>query len=127
MDAICQFLIASATLCQATWALHSGDEEKHSVENHDLTDKSLNLRHAIQSILDTTLVTTDESTALVHACRKVGHDLVIRLDRSEELVHSSHAQESRLYDIWTQDVIGALATQLVALVRQYQAISIESE
>jgi hypothetical protein len=120
-DGISRFLIASAALCQAAWA---DRQQSNPAEKHDLTSASANLRHTIQSLLNTTAVDIGESTALVHACRKVGRDLAVRLDRAENLLHE---ESSRLRDVWTQDAIEALATRTVALMRQYQTINSGSE
>lgn len=120
-DAISRFLIASAAVCQAAWA---DGQQFNPAEKHDLTSASTNLRHTIQSLLNTTAVDIGETAALVHACRKVGRDLAVRLDRAENLVHE---EASRLRDVWTQDAIEALVTRIVALMRQYQTLNPGSE
>lgn len=119
MDATCQFLKASAAICQAAWAIHGEDARQQSADKGYLTALSTELHHTVQSLLNTRVVLKDEVSALNNACLKVGRDLVIRLDRAKEFVDPR--------EIWTQDAIEALAIRLVALMRRYKAINPGSE
>lgn len=56
-DAITQFLIASAAICGA-------DRQKFTEEKHDLTIAYTNVRHIVQSLLNTTAVDIGETVAL---------------------------------------------------------------
>ncbi|OKL60922.1 hypothetical protein UA08_03185 [Talaromyces atroroseus] len=118
-DAASQFLTASAAVCQAAWALHG----EHPAQKHVLADLFSNLRDAIRSLLDTKGVITGAVDALSHACRKVACDLAIRLDRAQDLLVHGPAKDSRLREVWPLEVIEALATRLVALMRQFQAVN----
>ncbi|GKZ26487.1 hypothetical protein AbraIFM66951_005823 [Aspergillus brasiliensis] len=114
MDATCQFLKASAAICQAAWAIYGEDARQQSADKGHLTAMSTELRYTIQSLLDTRAVSNDGMSALHKACLKVGRDLVIRLDRAEEFIDNPR-------ETWTQDAIEALAIRLVSLMRQYNA------